>query len=182
MLIVLTLAACDPGFSEDECTDGEKWCEGDDLMVCVHEGHDVTVHTTGEVLFWCDQYGGYCGVQNGMAGCVMDDAPCPDDVSSLCIGNYLCGCVPGELPVLAESQCTVVNTLCAESGTIDGSAFCAASSEPCTEDGLNTCFEDDGGAFEVHVCENGVWMLVEECVEPDTSCVQLPDGGAECQP
>jgi hypothetical protein len=83
-----------------------------------------------------------------------------------------------------------MNPFCIESGTIEGSAFCAASSEPCTDENLSECFEDDGGIYEVHFCEDGVWKFRERCVEYDTSssefegtsCVEFSDGGADCQP
>jgi hypothetical protein len=180
-IISAFVTACDLGLPEDDCVSGDKWCHGDNLMICGTEGHDVIVHNAGELLFACGEYGGYCGVQDGKAGCVVDQTPCADGVNSLCIGNYLCECSPGELPVLADSQCTTVNTFCAESGTIEGSAYCAASSDPCTENGLHGCFEDDGGVFEVHACEHGVWVFGERCVEPNTSCVEFADGGADCQ-
>jgi hypothetical protein len=97
---------------------------------------------------------------------------------SYCEGTQVIQCGQLGYPIAVDHDCEELDPafVCAYSGTVAG-ANCAYLTEPCNPDDIEMCDPDDITIY--YMCQYGVWGRIRHCV--DGTCVEMLDGGVECQ-
>ena len=175
----------------DECSEAGTWCDGDYRMECwgrtgyakFFDPMTLSEYDCKESL---DYENATCVEKDYLAGeiegvCVLDDTPCPEEASSVCLDSRvaLCGGDKRYPKVFSpDEDCVEQGLFCVYSEQF-GEASCAYFDELCSNDGDEMCDPSDPNVFfrcteerwsDNYICPNGEICTEEE--EETISCDQ----------
>ncbi len=159
----------------------DPYCEGSTVFYCSEGWRSLDCADHGQVCIeasWDD------GMQ--FAGCALSDQPCSGSAASVCFEDQIGSCYlgyPSCIDPQLDNNVFAYCEQCSDNGEVcvdgtNGEAFCAYSDEPCAADAGPICHWTNP-RLGLH-CTAGYWDYLLNCLG-ETSCVELPKGGIECQ-
>ena len=160
VVLVSAMACCSFGCGEDgsTCTNNEKRCDGQDLLICTNNSWTTMQSCT----YGCDAKRAECNSGDGNSDCVNNE--------KRCIGN--------DLQICANSKWTKVQTCSNGCDPTNKECYSSAQKPKCVDR------EKRCSGNELQVCVNNSWVKVQTCANgcnPANKECYSDDQGSQCK-